>query len=171
MKARVHVRERLAEGSRRGLGCAAVVASDAVHDAGLLRELVEALGDERAVVVARAANALKKVQKASARALDGFAGELIQGAASCAVLEARWNLLLVAARLRLTARQRAAVADVLLEAMASASAFERVHAMQALVDVSAGDARLRSRVHEVVERAREDVSAAVRARARKLMQA
>ena len=166
---RSSVRERLAAGPERGLGCAAELAVRAAKDPDLLRELVDALLDERAVVVVRAANALKKVQESEANALHGFAGTLLRAALGCEVAEARWNLWLVLGRTEMTARQRSSVVDALFEALGSASAFERVAAMQALADVSAADPALAPRVRTVLVRALEDGSAAVRARARRLM--
>ena len=67
------VGERLAAGPRRGLGCADLIAAEAVGHRGGLRDLVGALGDEPAVVVARAADALKKVLQREPRGCDrGF---------------------------------------------------------------------------------------------------
>ena len=162
------LRERLAAGPQRGLGCAAEVAREALADGDALRALVAALEDERTTVVARAANALKRVQAADPRILDPFGTRLVRKALNCDVLEARWNLAIVIGGLQLSAHQRALAVELMFEALASSSAFLRVFAMQALVDISQADPKLRDRVRVVVSRALEDPAAAVRARARKL---
>lgn len=163
------VRDQLAGGPARGLGCAPQMAKAALHDAALLHGLVHAAEDDRAVVAARAANALKKVQQANPRALDPFVARLLKAALACTTPEARWNLWLVLGKARLTDPQRAMAAAALTEALASHSALERVHAVQALADLSAADPSLRLHVQALVQGALQDGSAAVRARARKLL--
>ncbi len=140
------VRERLAAGPVRGLGCANEVAAEAVRDAAILRELVEALADRREVVLARSANALKKVQTARRDALEPFAQTILRRAVGCEVLQARWNLTIVVGGLRLQGRERALAVELMFEALGSRSVFLRVFAMQALVDLSAEDADLQRRV-------------------------
>lgn len=159
------VAERLAAGPGRGLGCAAEIATEAVLDEAVRGELVAALQDGRALVVARAANALKKVVESEQSLLAPYARELLEAAVACKVMEARWNLLLLLGKVPLAPRQHAAAVDTLFEALGSASALERVHAMQALADRSAADPRLRERMPGVLQRALEEGSAAVQARA------
>ena len=163
-----NLRQRLASGPRRGLGCAAEVAREALDNPDVLAALVAALDDRRTTVVARAANALKQVQAAGKRALDPFAERLLRKALDCEPVEARWNLAIVIGGLRLRGPERAVAVDLLLEASASASAFLRVFALQALADLSQADPALRDRVQLLVRRALEDPAASVRARARKL---
>lgn len=160
--------ERLAAGPQRGLGCAREVAAEALERPQVLRSLIDALTDERPLVVARAANALKRIHAADPNALEPFGGKLIRRALSCGVREARWNLLIVIGGLRLRGRDRPLAIDLMLEALGSSSALLRVFAMQALADTAHDDPALQDRVRQVIVRALEDTSAAVRARARKL---
>ena len=162
------VRERLAGGPARGLGCAAEVAAAALEDASVLQEVVEALRDERPVVVARAANVFKKVHAKASGMLDMYANELIQTALGCKVPEARWNLILVLGSLPLTDRDRTMAVDLFFGELCNSNVFLRVSAMQALADLSRDDTALRLRVRGVIARALEDESRAVRARARVL---
>jgi hypothetical protein len=141
----------------------------ALSDEAILRDLIGALQSERAAVAEHAANVLKKIQAQSPRVLDPYAGDLIRMALTCRALKARWNLWQVLGRTELTPRQRAVVVDRLYEAMGSASAFERVHAMQALADLSQHGPTLENRVRRLIEVALQDTSAAVRARARLLL--
>ena len=168
MDAARDVRERLAAGPGRGLGCASSLALEAVQDGGILQGLLDALRDPRARVVARAANALKKAQEREPRVLDGLARALVRVAVRCEVREARWSLLLVVGGLQLTGASRGAAVDWLWGALGSASALERVGAMQGLASLSQQDETLRTRMREVQQRGMVDESAAVRARARRL---
>ncbi len=163
------VRDRLAAGPARGLGAANALAAEATAKPQILRELVEALGDERETVAGRAANALKKVQTLAPRALDPYAHTLLQRALACTALEARWNLTLVVGRLPLKAGDRALAIDLMFEALGSHSAFLRTFALQGLADLSAGEPALQRRAALALETALTDPSAAVRARARKLL--
>ena len=72
-------------------------------------------------------------------------------------------------RVRLTGQRRAQAVDVLFSALGARSALERVHALDALAHRGDGDPRLQVRVQGVLERALLDSSAAVRARARRLL--
>jgi HEAT repeat protein len=162
------VRASLAAQPGTGLGCVPELAKAALTNRAVLQGLIDALRDERPLVAERAANALKKVQAEASRALDPFAAPLIRAALRCEVLKARWNLWAVLGGLALSAPQRAVVVDRLFEAMQASSALERVHAMQALADVSKGDAALQARVLGLLGRFADDASAAVRARAKRL---
>lgn len=163
------VRERLAAGPVRGLGAANAIAGEAARSAETLEQLVEAASDSRAVVSMRAANALKKVQSAKPEALIPHARKLVRCALDCEELRTRWNLTLVVGALPLKGREKKLGIDVMFEAMNSNSAFLRTFAMQGLVNFSDGDDTLRSRARAVVQQALQDDSAAVRARARKLI--
>jgi hypothetical protein len=163
------VRERLAAGPVRGLGAANAVAAEAARNAVVLEQLVEAASDSRAVVSIRAANALKKVQDAKPELLVPHARKLARCALDCEELRTRWNLTLVVGALPLKGRERKLGVDLMFEALGSNSAFLRAFAITGLVNFSDGDEALTVRVRGVVKQALEDESAAVRARARKLM--
>jgi HEAT repeat protein len=163
------VRERLAAGPVRGLGAANAVAIEAAKNEQTLDQLVEAASDSRAVVSIRAANALKKVQDAKPELLIAHARKLVRCALDCEELRTRWNLTLVVGALPLKGRERKLGVDLMFEALASNSSFLRAFAMTGLVNFADGDEALRARVRGVVERGVEDESAAVRARARKLI--
>ena len=162
------VRERLAAGSVRGLGAANAIAAEALRRPDVVGELVDALRDERGVVVLRAANALKKVQDAQPSLVAGSAKQILKAALSCEVLFARWSLTVVVGRLPLKGRERALAIELMFEALSAKSGLLRTFAMQALVDMSRGDAALRKRVRPMVAEFAESGTAAMRARARKL---
>lgn len=166
---RLTVRERLATPPVRGLGPANAIAVEATRDDATLKQLVEAASDSRAVVSIRAANALKKVQEKKPDLLAAYAGKLVRSALECEELRTRWNLTLVVGALPLRGRDRKLAIDLMFQALASPSGFLRTFAMQGLFQFADGDGTLKPRVRVVVEKALEDPSAAVRARARKLL--
>lgn len=163
------VRERLAAGPVRGLGCANEMAAEAAKNPATLKQLVEAASDSRAVVSIRAANALKKVQEAKPDLLAAHAGKIIRCALGCEELRTRWNLTLVVGELQLKGRDRQLATELMFEALGSDSGFLRTFAMTGLVNLAQGDEKLKARVREVVQRGLEDSSAAMRSRARRLI--
>lgn len=165
---KLSVRERLAAAPVRGLGAAPAIAKEALRDGDVLKQLVEAASDSRAVVSMRAANALKRVQEARPEFLSPFAGKLVRCALECEELRTRWNLTLVVGALPLKGRERKLGVELMFEALADKSAFLRAFALTGLVNFAEGDAALQARVRPMLDRAAEDASAAVRARARKL---
>jgi hypothetical protein len=163
------VREALASGPVRGLGKANAIAVAASRDAKVLKELVEAACDSREVVSRRAANALKKVQAARAELLVPYAGRLVRMALDCDELQTRWNLTLVVGELPVKGRDKKLAVELMFEALESQSGFLRTFAMQGLANLAVDDAVLSARVKTVVERALEDSSAAMRARAKRIL--
>lgn len=166
---RLTVRDRLAAPPLRGPGAAPAVAAAALRQPDVLRQLVEATSDSRTVVSTRAANALRKVQEAKPELLLPFAGKLARCALACEEQRTRWDLTLVIGALPLHGRERKLATDVLIQALDSQSAFLRAFALQALVRSSSEDTAIAPCLRRALENAREDASAAVRARARKLL--
>jgi hypothetical protein len=163
------IAERLAAGSARGLGAANVIAGEAAQSGEVLRELVAALRDERAVVTIRAATALNKVQQARPEVVTSYGHEILRAALDCGDLRTRWNLTIVVGRLPLKGRDRALAIELMFEALGSKSGFLRTFALTGLAEFAHEDEALRRRVRPIVEKALEDGSAAMRARARKLL--
>lgn len=166
--AETSVRERLARGPKAGLGCANGIVAEALGSPGIIAELVEALGDPRTVVTIRAANALDKVQRAQPEEVARFGRQLVRTALQCQDLRTRWNLVEVVGKLPLRGRDRALAIELMFEALGSTSGFLRTFAMTGLVEYAREDDALKRRVQDVVAKALEDSSAAMRARARKL---
>jgi hypothetical protein len=163
------ISERLASGSSRGLGCANAIAAEVVHSPDVLVELVAAAQDKRAIVTIRAANALKKVQQERPDLLEPFAKKILHTALASRELQARWNLIIVVGRLPLRGRDRALGIELMFEALRSESGLLRTFAMQGLVDLFVEEASLRRRVRPIVEEFAKNGTAAMQARARKLL--
>jgi hypothetical protein len=167
--AHVNLRDRLAVGTTRDLGCANEVVSEALRKPALVEELVAALGDERIVVQHRAANALKKIQRSKPSLVAPFAKQLLRKAIETDHLHTRWSLTIIVGELPLRGRDKALAVDLMFEALSSRSALQRVFALQALANYAQDDAALRRRVQPILKSALTDSSAAIRARARKLI--
>lgn len=108
------IADRLAAGPRHGIGPANALAVRAVKEPGVLAEVAAALGDERGVVVHRASNVLKKVQRAKAELLAPYAKQVLRAAMRCEDTHARWNLTILLGGLPLKGRERALAVEFCL---------------------------------------------------------
>ena len=72
-------------------------------------------------------------------------------------------------QLPLRGRDKSLAVDLMFETLSSRSALQRVFALQALANYAQNDAALRKRVQPILQQALTDSSAAIRARARKLI--
>jgi hypothetical protein len=129
---------------------------------GLLRD-----GDKR--VVERAARTLKKISERDAGALFAWRKALIKEAFRAVDVRVQWNLSIVLGRLPLKGADEAVVVELMFERLRDGSGLNRAMAMQALMDLSATDEKLRARVMPIVRKALEGGTPAMRARARKLL--
>jgi hypothetical protein len=165
----VILRDRLAGGTTRDLGCTNDVVREALHSRSLVEDLIAALDDERTVVPHRAANALKKIQRVNPALLTPFAKTILRKAIETKHLHTRWSLIIIVGELPLRGRDKSLAVDLMFEALSSRSAFERVFALQALTNYAQKDAALRKRVTPILNQAMTDSSASIRARSRKLV--
>ncbi len=163
------LRDRLATGTTRDLGPTNEVAREALHNPALIPQLVDALNDDRIVVPHRASNALKKIQRSNPALLEPFAKRILQAALATAHMHTRWNLTIILGELPLRGRDKSLAIDIMFEALSNRSALQRTFALQALANYAQNDPALRARIHPILTRALTDASAAIRARARKLL--
>lgn len=167
------LRDRLAGGATRDLGCTNEVVREALESPtrtrSLVEQLVAALDDERIVVPHRASNALKKIQKSNPALLEPYSKRILQKALKTDHLHTRWNLLIIVGELPLRGRDKSLAVDLMFEALSSRSTLERAFALQALTNYALDDAALHKRVSPILNKALTDSSAAIRARARKLV--
>ena len=165
----MNLRDRLAEGTTRDLGCANEVAREALRKPALVKELIDALDDKRIVVSHRASNALKKIQRGNPSLVAPFAKQLLRKAVETEHMHTRWSLTIIVGELPLRGRDKALAVDLTFDALSSRSALQRVFALQALANYAQNDAALRKRVQPILQQALTDSSAAIRARTRKLI--
>jgi hypothetical protein len=131
--------------------------------------LVQGLRDGDKRVVERAARTLKKIAERDAGALYAWRKALLKEALRAGDVRVQWNLSIVLGRLPLKGADKALAVELMFERLGDRSGLNRTMAMQALMDLSEGDAGLRARVLPLVRESLEGGTPAMRARARKLL--
>jgi len=154
---------------RRSIGRANEVARLVLRQPRRFRELIACLWHENPVARLRAADAAEKVSVKKPRLLDHYKSELLGLLAEAEQIELRWHLALMVPRLRLTAPERQRAATALLRYLEDRSSIVRTFALQGLVDLGRNDAGLRGKVRQLLEEAVQSGTAAMKARARKLL--
>jgi hypothetical protein len=132
-------------------------------------ELVRLLGDKDEAAAERTARTLKKISEADAKALYAWRKALLAEALRATDVRVQWNLSIVLGRLPLKGADKALAVELMFERLRDRSGLNRTMALQALMDLSAGDAALRSRVMPIMREFLEHGTPAMKARARKLM--
>jgi hypothetical protein len=146
-----------------------VGAAFGLHGDAVRGELVGLLRDRDKAVVERAARTLKKIAEADRGALYAWRKALLAEAFRAVDVRVQWNLSIVLGRLPLKGADKALAVELMFERLRDVSGLNRTMAMQALMDLSEEDAKLRARVMPVVREALEGGTAAMKARARKLL--
>jgi hypothetical protein len=157
---------------RRGPEAASKEMTDAAfgpEGAAVCEELVRRLRDRDKAVVERAARTLKKIAEADAGALFDWRKALLKEAFRAVDVRVQWNLSIILGRLQLKGADKALAVELMFERLRHVSGLNRTMAMQALMDLSEQDAALRARVVPIVEEFAESGTAAMRARARRLL--
>jgi hypothetical protein len=146
-----------------------VEAAFGVLGAAVCEGLVRQLRDGDKAVVERAARTLKKISERDAGALYAWRKTLLKEAFRAVDVRVQWNLSIVLGRLPLKGADKALAVELMFERLRDGSGLNRTMAMQALMDLSEGDAGLRARVLPLVRESLEGGTPAMRARARKLL--
>jgi len=131
--------------------------------------LIRLLKHEDTLTVERAARTLKKISEANAAMLFRWRKALIEEAFRAEDVRVQWNLTIVLGRLPLKGQDKALVVDLMFERLQDTSGLNRTMAMQALMDLSEHDAKLRARVRPIVREFLDNGTPAMRARARRLL--
>jgi len=159
----------LSGGDRRSIGCSNDVVMLVLSQPRRFGELIRCLWDEDAIVRMRASDAAEKVSAFKAELLKPYKAELLGLLAEAEQIELRWHLAQIVPRLALTAAERKRAAETLQLYLEDRSSIVRTFALQALADISRTDTTLRGQVRELLEEALGAGSAAMKARARKLL--
>jgi len=146
-----------------------VVAAFGVDGDAVCGDLVRRLRDRDKAVVERAARTLKKISEADAARLFRWRKALIEEALRAADVRVQWNMTIVLGRLPLKGQGKAVVVDLMFERLRDKSGLNRTMALQALVDLSEDDARLRMRLGPIAREFLENGTPAMKARARRLL--
>ena len=160
---------QLQGGDRRSIGRANEVASLVLKHSKGFHELIKCLWDEDPVVRMRAADAAEKVSAKKPRLLDRYKSELLGLLAEAEQIELRWHLAAMIPRLRLTSPERQRAAAALQRYLEDRSSIVKTFALQGLADLARNDPGLRRQVVELLENSLRSGTAAMKARARKLL--
>jgi hypothetical protein len=135
----------------------------------VLPDLIANLKSANPTTAEPAARTLRKQAERNPATLARYKKDLLKLAFNAQDLRVRWNLIAILGKLSLTPSQRATAADWLFERLADASPFTRTFALQALFDLSSEDPPLRNRVLSIAHDFAENGTAAMQARAKKLL--
>ncbi len=117
----------------------------------------------------RAADAAEKISYDKPKLLQPFKSEILGLAGESRQQEVLWHMALMIPRLRLTPQERQRAVERLKEYLQVRSSIVKTHALQGLWELAGADDELRSDVTEFLETASRNGTAAMKARARKLL--
>jgi HEAT repeat protein len=163
--------DMLRGGDRRSIGKANLLAKLVLSDPRQFAELIECLWNQDALVRMRAADTAEKVSITRPELLIPHKQELLGLLAETKQIELRWHLALMVPRLELSAPERKRVAATLQRYLQDPSSIVKTFAMQGLCDLSHQDPGLRETAQHVLEQSLRTGTAAMKARARKLLKA
>jgi hypothetical protein len=156
-------------GDRRSIGKASQIAELVLSEPERFGELLECLWDEDPIVRMRAADAAEKITVKKPEVLNPHKQELLGLLAEAGQIELRWHLALMVPRLELTGPERQRAAENLQRYLEDRSSIVRTFALQELADLARQDASLRELAKQAIEESLRTGTAAMKARARKLL--
>jgi hypothetical protein len=159
----------LRHGDRRTIGSAASVARKAAGDPDIARELVDAMESDDAGLAMRSADALEKASRTDPAIIQPHRTTLLRLIRSAQQPEVQWHLAQLIEHLELTRAQQASAFAALKRYFdESESRIVQSSALQAMVNLGAGNSALAARARQVLETALHSEAPSVAARARKL---
>jgi hypothetical protein len=161
--------QQLRGGDRRSIGRSTEVATAVSKRPSLFAELFEGLFVPDPLVRMRAADAVEKVTRSRPELLQPRKLLLLEAIAPLQQKEVRWHVAQMLPRLGLTVEEQQKAVRILMGYLADASSIVRTSSMQALVELSERDTRLRARVRPLVERLARTGTPAMRSRGRNLL--
>lgn len=159
----------LGGGDRRSIGRSDEVRQLVLRKPRRFAELIECLWDEDPIVRMRAADAAEKVTVTRPELLYPHKQELLGLLSEAEQIELRWHLALMVPRLELSARERERAAAALQRYLGDRSSIVKTFAMQGLADLARQDPRLQVTAKRILEESLRTGTAAMKARARKLL--
>lgn len=156
-------------GDRRSIGRSNEVVKLVLRAPQRFAELVECLWSDDPIVRMRAADATEKVSAVRPELLKTYKTELLGLLAETEQIELRWHLAQMIPRLPLTKLESVRAAQTLQRYLEDRSSIVRTFALQALADISRSAAVLRPLVREILEQSILRGTAAMKARARRLL--
>lgn len=158
-------------GDRRSIGRSNQVVELVLRAPRRFDELIKCLWSDDPIVRMRAADAAEKVSTIRPELLKPYKTELLGLLAEAEQIELRWHLAQMIPRLPLTQGEGRRAADTLQLYLEDRSSIVRTFALQALADISqnGNDGGLRLAVRDILEQTVVRGTAAMKARARKLL--
>jgi hypothetical protein len=156
-------------GDRRSIGKANQIATLVLSEPKRFAELIQCLWDEDPIVRMRAADAAEKVTVTRPELLNPHKQELLGLLAEAEQIELRWHLALMVPRLSLTSPERQRAAASLQRYLEDRSSIVKTFALQGFADLARQDASLRELAKQAIEESLRTGTAAMKARARKLL--
>jgi len=156
-------------GDRRSLGHANRVVRLILSQPKRFPELLECLWGDDPVVRMRAADAAEKISVQRPELLHPFKAELLGLASEAIQPELRWHLALMIPRLALTRAERQTALTLFKEYLRDRGSIVKTHALQGLADLARNEQALQAEVAGILEHAARTGTAAMKARARKLL--
>jgi hypothetical protein len=166
-------RQRFADmlrgGNQRSIGKSNQISKLILSEPKRFAELLECLWDEDPIVRMRAADAAEKVTVVRAELLHPHKQELLGLLAEAEQIELRWHLALMVPRLELSGPERERAAAALWRYLQDRSSIVKTFALQGLADLARQDTSLQELAKRTIEDSLLTGTAAMKARARKLM--
>ncbi len=161
--------DRLRGGDRRSIGNSNHIAKLVLSDPKRFPELVECLWNKDPIVRMRAADAVEKITVTRPELLKSHKQELLGLLDEAEQIELRWHLALMVPRLSLSGPERARAAAALQRYLEDRSSIVKTFALQGLAGLASQDANLREPVRRILEESLRTGTAAMKARAWKLL--
>jgi hypothetical protein len=166
---REQLKELLSGGDRRSLGRSSEAEKIVLRQPQRFAELIQCMWSNNPVVRMRAADAAEKVTVTRPELLHPHKQELLGLLAEAEQIELRWHLALMVPRLELTVGERERAAAGLQRYLEDRSSIVKTFAIQGLADLARQDASLQDTVKRILEESLRTGTAAMKARARKLL--
>ena len=156
-------------GDRRSIGRSNHVMKIVLRAPRRFAELIECLWSDDPIVRMRAADAAEKASAVQPELLKPYKTELLGLLVEAEQIELRWHLAQMIPRLPLEKEEMRRAVDTLQLYLEDRSSIVRTLALQALADLSRSDRELQLRVREILKESGVRGTAAMKARARKLL--
>jgi len=156
-------------GDRRSIGQANEVKQLVLRQPRRFAELLECFWDEDPIVRMRAADAAEKVTVARPELLKPHKQELLGLLAQAEQIELRWHLAVLVTRLELSKPEGERAAAALHRYLEDRSSIVKTFALQGLADLARQGSHLREPARQALEESLRTGTAAMKARARKLL--
>lgn len=163
------ISDLLRGGDRRSIGRSNQVATLVLRAPRRFAELIRCMWSDDPIVRMRAADAAEKVSAVQPELLKPYKTELLGLLAGAEQIELRWHMAQMIPRLPLTKPESIRAAHTLQLYLEDRSSIVRAFALQALTDISRNDSELRPMVREILEQSMVCGTAAMKARARRLL--